>query len=125
MIARGELNVPETQYANSRNVMYPEFKLSLRDFEKMAYRLEESDLQVVRKHFGVREMKIEAAPEVAANAPVMLEVVKAVPATVSGALTMNSREIANLTGKAHLNVLRDVRKMLQDLGEDELSFESI
>lgn len=117
MIARGELNVPETQYANSRNVMYPEFKLSLRDFEKMAYRLEESDLQVIQKHFGVREMKIEPAPEVAANAPVMLEVVKTAP-NMGGVITMGSREIARLVGKEHRHILRDVRTLLVALDLD-------
>ena len=134
MIARGELNVPETQYANSRNVMYPEFKLSLRDYEKMAYRLEESDLQVIRKHFGVREMKIEPAPEEAANAPVMLEVVKApakasTPATLNpvrpiGAIgympevvTMSSKEIAALTEKRHGDVLRDIRVLMDAIGD--------
>jgi len=142
MIARGELNVPETQYANSRNVMYPEFKLSLRDFEKMAYRLEASDLQVIQKHFGVREMKIEPAPEVAANAPVMLEVVKApakasIPATLNAVqpigaigympdvLTMSSLEIAELTGKRPADVMRDIRKMLLDLEINERSFASV
>ena len=117
MIARGELNVPETQYANSRNVMYPEFKLSLRDFEKMAYRLEESDLQVIQKHFGVREMKIEAAPEEAANAPVMLSIV---PAQIGadGTVSMSSLEIATLTKKRHGDVVRDIRNMMDAIEDD-------
>lgn len=38
---------------------------------------------------------------------------------------MTSREIANLTGKAHDNVLRDVRNMLADLEKDVLSFEAM
>lgn len=38
---------------------------------------------------------------------------------------MTSREIAELTGKAHFNVLVDVHKMLSELGEDELKFQGI
>lgn len=38
---------------------------------------------------------------------------------------MTSREIAELTCKAHFNVLVDVRKMLSELGEDELKFQGI
>ncbi len=38
---------------------------------------------------------------------------------------MSSREIAEITGKKHRNVMRDTRNMLEDLGEDVLSFEQI
>lgn len=41
------------------------------------------------------------------------------------AVTMSSREIAELTGKEHKNVKRDIENMLCDLGEDALSFERI
>ena len=40
-------------------------------------------------------------------------------------LTMTSREISQLTEKAHFNVLADIRKMLAELGEDELKFQAI
>lgn len=43
----------------------------------------------------------------------------------SVARTMSSREIANLTGKRHDNVKRDVVAMLKDLKVDPLSFEDI
>jgi anti-repressor protein len=40
-------------------------------------------------------------------------------------VTMSSREIADLTGKRHDNVKRDVEKMIAELGEDILKFEGI
>ncbi|MDX5592595.1 Rha family transcriptional regulator [Pseudovibrio sp. SPO723] len=39
-------------------------------------------------------------------------------------MTITSRRIAELTGKRHSNVLRDIRKMMNDLGEDEAKFRS-
>lgn len=40
-------------------------------------------------------------------------------------LTMSSLEIAELTGKEHKHVMRDIRSMRQELGEDESKFGSI
>jgi hypothetical protein len=39
--------------------------------------------------------------------------------------TMSSREIAELTGKRHDNVTADIRKMLDELGKDVLSFQGM
>ena len=39
--------------------------------------------------------------------------------------TMSSRDIANLTGKRHKNVMQDIRKMLEELKLDGLSFQLI
>lgn len=45
--------------------------------------------------------------------------------TLALSLTMTSREIAELTGKRHPDVTRDIEKMLLELGEDARSFAHI
>ena len=42
--------------------------------------------------------------------------------TING---MDSRDIAEQTGKNHADVCRDVRKMIEDLGGDESKFASV
>lgn len=41
--------------------------------------------------------------------------------TINTLTTMTSREVAELTGKEHKNVLADVRKMLAEIGSAEKS----
>jgi phage antirepressor YoqD-like protein len=49
----------------------------------------------------------------------------AIAENVARSVTMSSREIAELTGKEHKNVKRDIELMLRELGKDALSFERI
>ena len=44
-----------------------------------------------------------------------------IPITTKEPLTMSSREIAELTGKSHGNVLRDVRQMLDSMDDSDLN----
>ncbi|MCE2564169.1 Rha family transcriptional regulator [Komagataeibacter sp. FNDCF1] len=47
------------------------------------------------------------------------------PTSIENAITMSSREIADLTGKRHDNVVRDIEKMLKDVEIDRLKFEGV
>lgn len=49
----------------------------------------------------------------------MLQVIFPVPG--EGPLTMSSREIAELTGRAHHKVMRDIRHMIEELEEEEVN----
>jgi phage regulator Rha-like protein len=45
--------------------------------------------------------------------------------TTTAPLTMSTREIAELTGKHHADVMRDIRNLLEELGGNERSFASV
>lgn len=135
MIARGELNIPESTWIGDNGKALPEFRLSRFDFEKMAYRLKSSDMEVVRRHFGVREMKIEPAPVLVRIGTVTPAAVKA-PVTAAGgqlttslklvppvgaiflpegpgAITMSSLDIAELVGSRNDNVVRTIERLAE------------
>lgn len=64
------------------------------------------------------------APQVTPVATAVALVVPPAPA-VQGALAMTSREVAELTGKEHRNVLADIRGMLEALEIDVLTFQQM
>ena len=55
----------------------------------------------------------------------MLNILSTQTHTTEAGLTMTSREIAELTGKNHADVLRDIRNMLEVLKKDASSFGGI
>lgn len=55
----------------------------------------------------------------------MLNILSAQTHTTEAGLTMTSREIAELTGKNHADVLRDIRNMLEVLKKDASIFAGI
>lgn len=55
----------------------------------------------------------------------MLNILSTQTHTTEAGLTMTSREIAELTGKNHADVLRDIRNMLEVLKKDASIFAGI
>lgn len=62
-------------------------------------------------------------PTIASKAP--LPVPATIPASCQGVPFMSSLEIAEMTGKRHADVMRDIDRELAKLGEDERRFASV
>jgi phage regulator Rha-like protein len=117
----GEVAIKESTYIGGRwNNTYPEYKFTKAQALAVANRLPESDREIIRKHLGVSRAAVvtELQAECAAVGRLSSGLECSLAANNPGVLTMSSLTIAELTGKDHKNVIRDIRNIL-----DELSFE--
>ncbi|MHC5347472.1 Rha family transcriptional regulator [Metapseudomonas furukawaii] len=115
--------IKESTYIGGRwNTTYPEFKFTKAQALAVADRLPERDREIIRKHLGVsREVEVPQQAERTASYSVeRLVTGKGEHSLTTGhtdanQLTMSSLTIAELTGKRHDHVIRDIREILEEL----------
>jgi phage antirepressor YoqD-like protein len=121
MASRGAITYIEDTYRGpeSGRVM-PEYKLDqLNARAAVAWIAPEKIRDIDAYSSGITIKPVAAAVSV-----VVAPEVRKVSIPQDEVVTMSSLEIHKLTGKAHTNVLRDIRKMLEELEIPELMFES-
>lgn len=121
MVKRRELALGESFYENvPGGTKFVEFHLKPEHLAKMSNRLGAEDDQKWRKHFHTGAARIVSEATTRAATPVpgrVAEVAKTLIPDVHP-LTMSSLEIAQLTGKEHFHVVRDIRAMIDEIPDD-------
>lgn len=129
MLKRGELNLRVSQYRNKPGgKKFDEYHLKLTDANLLNGRLGEKYQRAWAEYIqscaprgaadnaGTQYSQPAVLNVPSVSHPVRAGVTRIVSPLAEG-LTMSSLEIAELTGKDHKNVIRDVRKMLDELGD--------
>lgn len=105
MVRRGELEITESRYLNQLGVSHPEFRLTLAHFEKMASKLNDNDMRMVRKYFNVQAPVLK---------PTAIAIAVAQPSVLTDPTVaqMTSQEIARLVNSRHDNVKITVDRLV-------------